>query len=501
MEKNVKPLIALACLLAIPLIAACAWLWQQWLVIAETIPLLANGIRAAIFTLPIAGLVFAGIALWRRYGWRESVFAHWQVKQTRAQVQVAPLATTYTFHPVSQNDVIPSSEAQLALPAPALDVGPLPAEQWLTWADGQAHILLGGKTKAGKTTTATAILARRLAKRETVYLIDPHSSDWLGLPTNGSISVDGELEAALTCVLREYMRRQQTRDEHKKATGRELPHNHFGRMTVLIDECNHIAELLPSVWSTFAKQLGSGSRKVGISLLLMAQSPLVEDLKMSGGMRENFARIALDLRSIKAMMDTTNNRERKAALHDALIAIGDDYPATAEIDAQVYLLDRNGLDSVIEPADAHTLVWNGFVSAPVVAPVVQNAPVVQSAQQMVSMPTLIPTTIDDVKVIYLIAHMLKRKQTPDQLAPVIASLIIKNTPYIDRDLATGEIEQRANRLLASGNVDAIASRLDRDALIKACQACGAGNNMAFAIYGGNRPTFLKEAKAFLDAAK
>jgi hypothetical protein len=274
----------------------------------------------------------------------------------QAQIEHArtPLPPT-TYAPKIEYNNTASELA--ALPAPAVDVVK-PLDAWLSWADAQPHILLGGRTKAGKTTTAVAILARRLLARETVFIIDPHSSGWLGLPTAGRVSHEGELKRALGAVLAEYLRRMGVRDAYKAETGQELSHTHFGRMTVLIDEANAIADELPTVWATFAKQLASGSRKVGISLLLLAQSPLVEDLKISGGMRENFARIALDDKTVSDLIDRCRDTERKAALRAALVDL--DYPAAATIGAQVWLLDRAGLDSYREPTDARALIWQGW---------------------------------------------------------------------------------------------------------------------------------------------
>jgi hypothetical protein len=68
---------------------------------------------------------------------------------------------------------------------------------------------------------------------------------------------------------------------------------------------------------------------VGISLLLLAQSPLVEDLGISGAVRENFSRIALDERTVQTMIDSEREKERKAALQAAFREM--DRPAAAQI--------------------------------------------------------------------------------------------------------------------------------------------------------------------------
>jgi hypothetical protein len=39
---------------------------------------------------------------WRRWGWRESIFADKQAELMRATKQVAPLATSFTYHDAHQ---------------------------------------------------------------------------------------------------------------------------------------------------------------------------------------------------------------------------------------------------------------------------------------------------------------------------------------------------------------------------------------------------------------
>lgn len=269
-----------------------------------------------------------------------------------ASLSYAPHVTT-----VDAEQPAPAAQPLLTDSAPALDVV-MPRERWLQWIDDQPHALLGGRTRAGKTTLATAILAERLKAREQVFIIDPHASGWLGLPTAGSAANNGELARALGAVLGEYIRRMKARDEHKRTTAQELAHDHFGRLTVLIDEANAIADELRAEWRTVCKQLASGSRKVGISLLVMAQSPLVEDLGISAPMRENFARIALDDRGVQLLIDGERDKARKDALRAALRGI--ERPAAAQIGAQVWLLDRSDVAAGSAPSGAREQVWRGW---------------------------------------------------------------------------------------------------------------------------------------------
>jgi hypothetical protein len=517
-EPRARPPLAVltlaAVVLSLPIVGCGAWIWLRWIELAATWPAFSDTIRMAIFALPLAGASAAGAVglsiAWRRWGWAPSIKAHNKALKIRARTQIAPLATSFTYHTESaelQGDEL------LALPAPIAVVKPL--DEWLRWLDTQPHCLLGGRTKAGKTTTATAILAQRLARRETVFIVDPHSGDWLGLPTAGRVSgdidelmqalIDGkalpptitaELKRALGAVLALYLGRMRERDEHKQATGRELPHGHFGRMTVLIDEANAIAELLPAEWAMFAKLLASGSRKIGISLLILAQSPLVDDLKISSKMRSNFAAIALDEETVRTMIGQCTDKARKEALQQELIGIGDDYPASAHIGAEVWLLDRAGLGSVIEPADAHTLTWpgwdyaagrpNGQPPASGITPPGTHTIVTTGAE--------LPATIGPVRLSWLIAKMTARDVAPDKIGAVLASFVLRVAPTLDRAAVAGEIERRAVLFAEAGNAATIAAQLDRDQLIQTCLDVGADVATAVAIYGGKRQAFYEIAK-------
>jgi hypothetical protein len=146
------------------------------------------------------------------------------------------------------------------------------------------------------------------------------------------------------------------REEHKRRTGHELPHDYFDPLCVLIDESNAMLDELAAEWRTVLKQVASGSRKVGISLLLLAQSPLVEDLGISGAMRENFSRIALDDRTVQLLIDSERDKSRKQALQAAFKTM--DRPAAAQIGAMVWLLARRGLSPGSAASTAQ--IWAGW---------------------------------------------------------------------------------------------------------------------------------------------
>jgi hypothetical protein len=349
-------LIAAAVIVAIiPLIGGMVFVYIQWQHLASAYPIFTDTVLilvAALIVSAIGGYLTMGLlGAYNRWASRLAANADKVIEQTRAHVQVAPLASSFTYHTQTA-----APEPLLALPEAVEPIEVIkPMAEWMPWIDEQPHTLLGGKTKAGKTWLATALLERRIDAGCDVFVIDPHSSDWMGLPTAGGSGIP-ERKEALKAVMNEYVRRMTVREAHKRQTNRELPHDYFDPMVVLIDEANAMLEELAAEWKTVLKQVASGSRKVGISLLMLAQSPLVEDIGLSGAMRENFSRIALDDRTVQAMIDSERNRERKAALQVAFKAM--EFPAAAQIGATVWLLDRRGL--VPGHTSSAARIWTGW---------------------------------------------------------------------------------------------------------------------------------------------
>jgi hypothetical protein len=338
----------------VPITGCMAWLWLQWRALASSTPWFTDAVLYVVISAAAAFFVGAGVSLLmgihNRWASRPAAYADKEIARTRAQVQIAPLASSYHQH------IETTSAPALALPEPIEQIDVIkPMAEWMPWIDEQPHTLLGGKTKAGKTWLATALLERRIDNGCDVFMIDPHSSDWMGLPTAGGSGIP-ERKAALKAVLNEYIRRMSIREEHKRRTGHELPHDYFDPLAVLIDEANAMLEELAAEWKTVLKQVASGSRKVGISLLLLAQSPLVEDLGISGAMRENFSRIALDDRSVQTLIDSERDRPRKLALQAAFKTM--DRPAAAQIGPHVWLLDRRGLSPGSTSSAAR--IWAGW---------------------------------------------------------------------------------------------------------------------------------------------
>lgn len=322
-----------------------------WLAIMmpQQLVIFFQAIGALIIAACFIGMCIGAIGLYNQWGARYAAEADQRAAFKRAEVQTAPYATSYHYE--LNTATTTADPALLTSPVDVLK----PLNEWLDWIDAQPHTLLGGKTKAGKTWLATALLERRIDQGADIFVIDPHSSDWMGLPTAGGRNVDS-LRAALQAVRAEYDRRMAQREEHKRRTGRELPHDYFTPLYVLIDEANDLYSKLAADWKDIVREMASGSRKVSMGLLMLAQSPLVEDLGISGAMRENFSRIALDERIVQSMIDNERDKPRKLALQAAFTSL--DWPAAAIIGTQVWLLDRRGLAP--GQASAAVRIWAGW---------------------------------------------------------------------------------------------------------------------------------------------
>lgn len=271
------------------------------------------------------------------------------------------LLAQQTYSPtIQQAKELPALVApQEMIAGPAL----LPPHEWLPWFDRRPHGLLAAETGGGKSTTFKAILKSRIERGELVFLLDPHSSDWFGLPGIGGGEDWEAVWSGMRVVISEYRTRLQARDAYLRQHHAEMPVDAFKRITILLDEANTACKELnvarrgeTSRWAQFAQTLGSGARKVNLSIILLAQSPNVEDLDMSGPMRNNFTRIALDARTTRMMVqaeetDATRKKDLLASL------VGQEYPATAIRNGQVVLLDRTGLDMVGTPHNPDAALW------------------------------------------------------------------------------------------------------------------------------------------------
>lgn len=258
-------------------------------------------------------------------------------------------------------EVVPGEDATPALLLP---------DEWMPWFDARPHGLLAAETGGGKSTLFKLITKSRIERGELVFLLDPHSSDWFGLPAIGG----GEDWEAIWCgmqvVIDEYKARLQARNLYLQQHGLEMPTDNFKRITVLLDEANTACRKFSVAkrgqetrWEQFAEALGSGARKVGISIQLLAQSPVVEDLEMTRPMLNNFTRICLDSYTVQLLISKSlDSKEQKQAL--ARSVQGQQFPAAATIKGYAVLLDRTGLDRIAPPIRPERAIWTeGYARA------------------------------------------------------------------------------------------------------------------------------------------
>lgn len=276
-----------------------------------------------------------------------------------------------------------------ALPDTGLDIGPLPLDEWMAWIGRRLHVIVAAETDGGKSTTVKAILAPRIAAGESVFIIDPHfqPGTWFDLPAIGGgrnyrEALEGlqMINAEMDCRYREYTSGKKTGD--------------FKRLTVVIDEVPAIftqyggTPANPGPWRTFAKTLGSEARKIRISLILITQSPLVQDMGVNSAMQRNFTAIALDMYSIRIMLGAELNKTRKEALTQALGGI--EWPATAEINGEVFLLDCTGLDQIPAPPNSAAAAWR----APQTTEILNPAPGAPPPTKRIAAPNPLPLRKD-----------------------------------------------------------------------------------------------------------
>ena len=286
------------------------------------------------------------------------------LKATTAPYETLPSGLN-TYSPTNTSN---HEMAMLEAAEQAPDVGPLAPAVWLGWLDRQPHALFAAKTGEGKSTIAKYGLKPRIDASEDVFVIDPHSSGWFALPGVGGGEDWHEVEAAMMCVYAEYKKRAAERERYRRETGEEMDDRHFPRLTVVFDEANNARTAFDRIyagskrrhnpWPLFAECLSSGARKLSISVWLLVQSALVEDLGLTGAMRQNFTRLALDHYTIRQMVNLEEtDKARKEAIYAALPA---QYPATAIVDNKVFLLDRQGINDIQPPRQSAACAWHGW---------------------------------------------------------------------------------------------------------------------------------------------
>lgn len=249
--------------------------------------------------------------------------------------ETAPYETLHSINTYSPSFQQP--KAPEALPAPSPDVALVPPDAWLPWLLEQHHAMIAGATGSGKTTFARIAFGERLRAGYAGVVIDPKGKDWYGLPVVGGGRRFGDILAALDQIRCEM-------DARFVAYG--AGEREFAPLCVLVDEVPDIMDaclddrrrLVDGRWARFVRQLGSLAREVRISVTMLTQSPLVEDLGMNSAMRKNFTRIALGDEA-PLLIREERDPKRRAQLQDLLR--GQTHPAALYRRGEVHLLDTS----------------------------------------------------------------------------------------------------------------------------------------------------------------
>lgn len=360
--------------------------WQACAALAWWEPL-----GALLAVLVVVGLPAWRVTLWGMGEWRlaqaraarvATTFTRWGDPQrmdqplslavemeryrlaTELKARTAPYETLHSINTYSPSFQQPKEAA--ALPAPA-NAPPVGLDTWLGWVndpDGEPHLMISGKTKAGKSTVAEALLSARVARGDDVFIIDPHyqpvnkygETTWCGLRGVGG---DGwhTVKGALAAVRGEYERRKLAANQG------EMPPGGFTPLTIIIDEAPEIYEEITREWESFQGVMGSGARKYSIYLIVITQSHFIKDIGGSTAKRENFAIVALNEKAKRLIEDEVYDHQEKAALIESLK--GQPWPAAMLRQGEVCLLDRAGIRER-RPARLNVALWQPC--APVAPP-------------------------------------------------------------------------------------------------------------------------------------
>lgn len=254
---------------------------------------------------------------------------------------------------------------------PVIEEAPIalvPDSEWRGWLTEMPHTMIAGGTGTGKTTLARIDLYERLSIGYAGIVLDPKGKDWYGLPVYGGgrdfeaiLSTLDQLHAEMASRFREYNEGARV-FQPIKALVDEVPD--------IMDSCLDMRrKLVDGRWARFARQLGSLAREIGMSVTLMTQSPLVEDIGMNSSMRKNFTRIALGDEAPRLIREE-GDPSRRAQLKDLLR--GQQYPAAMFRRGQVHLLDTSNVVRLSQRYLANPLHWSVAPSQPI-KPVVSAA--------------------------------------------------------------------------------------------------------------------------------
>lgn len=270
-----------------------------------------------------------------------------------AEIAMAPfkmLPAGLDAYSVSNSAAKPEAPAMLPV---AESLSLVPDSDWLGWLTEQPHTLIAGGTGTGKTTLARVELIERLSQGYAGIVVDPKGKEWFGLPVIGGGRKFADILSTLDSIHAEMAQRFEAYAEGERA---------FQPIKVLADEVPDIMDscldmrrrLVDGRWSRFARQLGSLAREIGISVTLMTQSPLVEDIGMNSAMRKNFNRLALGDEA-PILIREERDPKRRAALQDLLR--GQQHPAAMLHRGEVYLLDTSNVVRLSQRAIGQPLGW------------------------------------------------------------------------------------------------------------------------------------------------
>lgn len=375
-------LIAGAILLAlVPIIAVIAWLWLQWQALTISAPWFVEFIRYVIILLPLALGAWAasiGIAiLWRRYGWRESIFADKQAAMMRATKQVAPNATSFTYHNAHQNTAAPmlalpeASPALVELPGAldlaAMDVRPT-ANRILLGIDEQGpvtvsvqdlcHVALLGSTGGGKSNLLRLILPQLQKIGASVILADPHfapvdpenGDDWRPIadrliqsPARSAVEID----QALSFMTDELARRLEKRNQNEPVG----PPLFFA-----FDELPVICDLVRDAPERLGKLLREG-RKVHLLTVGASQSLLIKDVRGSSTIRDQYRTafyVGGDRKSAAAILDMQERDIDDGPLGKGIVLLRSKATAPARL-VRVPLVSNESLYQLLSVAQSNVV--------------------------------------------------------------------------------------------------------------------------------------------------
>lgn len=295
-------------------------------------------------------------------GWQQAALAEQQA--IAMQIQIAPHTKYPLLSTLSEGNHEEATTTINGLADTEQSPGGVPSADWLKWIDATPHLMIAGRTNAGKTTLASAILAERIQAGDEILVIDPHDQPdkWFGVQAIGGGRQYGEILAMLDQVVGEMDARYQAYNEG-------TPTSAFTRLTVLVDEVpaimdaclNEKRRIIDARWSNFARQLGSEARKVRISVVLLTQSALVQDIGVNTAMRKNFSRIALGDETRQLLSEVTSSERRKTL--EELIR-GQSHPAVMEYKSEIHVLNTGDVP-ILAQQDVQQLVrvWQPLCSA------------------------------------------------------------------------------------------------------------------------------------------